>query len=62
MSTHVPGFQSFSGSLHHFELAKLASISIGVSSHQEFHSCRFHFHYFVLKVLRDYVGGLNIKV
>ena len=32
MSTHVPGFQSFSGGffLHHFVLAKLATSSIRV--------------------------------
>ena len=30
MSTHVPGFQSFSGFFHHFVLAKLATSSIRV--------------------------------
>ena len=30
MSTHVPGFQSFSVFWHHFELAKLATGSIRV--------------------------------
>ena len=30
MSTHVPGLQSFSGFLHHFVLAKLATTSIRV--------------------------------
>ena len=30
MSTHLPGFQSFSGFSHHFALAKLASSSIRV--------------------------------
>ena len=28
MSTHLPGFQSYSGFLHHFVLAKLATSSI----------------------------------
>ena len=31
MSTHVPGFKSFSGCLHHFVLAKLATSSIRVN-------------------------------
>ena len=31
MSTHVPGFQSFSGVLHHFVLAKLATSVIRVN-------------------------------
>ena len=30
MSTHLPGFQKFSGFLHHFVLAKLATSSISV--------------------------------
>ena len=30
MSTHIPGFQSFSGFLHHFVLAKLATSSMRV--------------------------------
>ena len=30
MSTHLPGFQSFSGFLHHFVLAKVATSSIRV--------------------------------
>ena len=30
MSTHLPGFQSFSNFLHHFVLAKLATSSIRV--------------------------------
>ena len=32
MSTHLPGFQSFSGFLRNFELAKLATISMRVKS------------------------------
>ena len=31
MSTHSPGFQAFSGFLHHFVIAKLASSSIRVN-------------------------------
>ena len=31
MSTHVYGFRSFSGVLHHFALAKLASSSIRIN-------------------------------
>ena len=31
MSNHVPGFQSFSGFLHHFVLSKLATTSIKVN-------------------------------
>ena len=31
MSTHMPGFQSFTGCLHHFLLAKLAATSIRVN-------------------------------
>ena len=34
MSTHEPGFQSFSGFLHHFVLAKLANSSIRVKISQ----------------------------
>ena len=34
MSTHMPGFQSFSGFLHHFVLAKLATSSISVNTHK----------------------------
>ena len=34
MSTHLPGFQSFYGFLHHFVLAKLATSSIRVNSRQ----------------------------
>ena len=30
MNTHLPGFQSFSGILHHFVLAKLATSSLRV--------------------------------
>ena len=33
MSTHVPGFQSFLGFLHHFILAKLATSSEKVNSY-----------------------------
>ena len=32
MSTHVPGFHSFSGCLHHFVLSKLATSSIRVKT------------------------------
>ena len=33
MSTHMPGFQSFSAFLHHFVLTKLATISILTVKH-----------------------------
>ena len=31
MSTHMPGFQSFSGFLHYYEMAKSATSSIRVN-------------------------------
>ena len=31
MSTHLVGFQSFSGFLHHFEIAKLATSTMRVN-------------------------------
>ena len=38
MSTHMPGFQSFSGFLHDFVLAKLAMSSIRVKYKKNGHA------------------------
>ena len=41
MSTSVPGFQSFSGFVHHFVLASLATSSIRVNSYLSEYDMKF---------------------